>query len=1117
MKITKRLISMLLALTLLVGMYPVTVQAEDVQSTVDSGSTTIEGTNGFGNLLSQDLQEEQAAQEEDYSGGYNVIGLTIEDNIATVEYDSMEEAVLVVALYTEDGVKLLLSGNTLVDPENTVATVELEGDMPEYFMASAYLMDTFDYSPLCSAYDTPMYTKEMQDLLASTTDDYDQDKVLNLDNSKETNFAVFAETTKVLSFVEGVNTVISANDETLTYVIGNADENITSLQVGDVLAYTYGEDQILIVKVATIAIDGTTVTLTGSELEMEEVFSHVKMENIGDAGDVTVDESTAEEGVVYEGLSTDGPQTYGLRAVEGESSLKTYLHFKFLDKPLIDISNPDKSASFSGNVGVAFEVAISYYVSTSRRFIEFQVDVGVKAEVSLSGSITKSLLPLPELSLMFYGISIGFEPNLQFKFSGKIEYSIFAGFTIGFSYENRTGWHDLTTTPKVESEVKLEGSVFFGIDLNPTVEILEGWIAEFELEAPVGLELKASMSGGHSTVAEAKHTCKECIYGELNFKAELTAKMQFLKCSWLALEHKLTAIEIKITDCYFSIDHFEFGWGTCPHQTYRVTVQVKDLDNKNVSNVKVYAQLKEEPSEFLLGETNNKGIVADFLPAGKYTITASINGESFEKEIKVKEACKVILSEADTPKKASIETDKIIDRGVPIRSGTCGVNTYFALYSTGLLEIWGTGSIDYSWDAFYKSIKSVNILHGVTSIGQEAFYDCYNLTSATIPKSVTSIGRSAFYACSKLASINIPNGVTSIGNHAFYSCALPSITFPESITSIGSYAFFNCKKLKTIRFEGNRPNINDYAFIKISSTAYYPAGNSTWTNSTLSNFGGTITWVPYTPDNDGGVWVSLDETENIFATNDEENFEESEGISTYGIWGGEYETEVTNSGILKTATFSGLVPGAEYVLLSLVNTEGEDWVEPENLLYIAQDVASEDGSLVFTYIQRQDTDISYVMACGATYNNLNDAEISFPEMAASEEVHAVEPTVVFDGKTLVEGVDYTIVGTASYTAAGTYTCYIRGIYNYSGTVKCTYTVGSFFGDLDSNSTVDCNDAIYLLLSIMFGEENYPLNGAGGDIDGNGTVNQEDAVYLLLHTLFGEDFYPLVPTKANPLV
>ena len=48
---------------------------------------------------------------------------------------------------------------------------------------------------------------------------------------------------------------------------------------------------------------------------------------------------------------------------------------------------------------------------------------------------------------------------------------------------------------------------------------------------------------------------------------------------------------------------------------------------------------------------------------------------------------------------------------------------------------------------------SIIIPNSVTSIGQEAFYDCESLMSIIIPNSVTSIGEAAFGHCKILASI----------------------------------------------------------------------------------------------------------------------------------------------------------------------------------------------------------------------------------------------------------------------------------------------------------------------------------------------------------------------------
>ena len=119
-----------------------------------------------------------------------------------------------------------------------------------------------------------------------------------------------------------------------------------------------------------------------------------------------------------------------------------------------------------------------------------------------------------------------------------------------------------------------------------------------------------------------------------------------------------------------------------------------------------------------------------------------------------------------------------------------------------------------------RSITNVTaeMLQGVTSIGEYAFYYCRSLTSITIPNSVTSIEGSAFSYCSSLASIEIPNSVTSIGASAFSYCSsLTSVTIPNGVTSIGRSAFQSCSSLTSVTIPNSLTIIGYYTFDSCTS------------------------------------------------------------------------------------------------------------------------------------------------------------------------------------------------------------------------------------------------------------------------------------------------------------
>ena len=139
--------------------------------------------------------------------------------------------------------------------------------------------------------------------------------------------------------------------------------------------------------------------------------------------------------------------------------------------------------------------------------------------------------------------------------------------------------------------------------------------------------------------------------------------------------------------------------------------------------------------------------------------------------------------------------------------------------------------IETATNTLIAGCQNTVIPNNVTSIGDDAFYDCYKLTSITIPNSVTEIGHSAFKYCSALTSISLPNSVTKIGDFAFNHCsALSSITLPESVTELGDFAFCHCFALSSITIPDSVTEIGLGAFTGCSAltSIIVESGNPTY-------------------------------------------------------------------------------------------------------------------------------------------------------------------------------------------------------------------------------------------------------------------------------------------------
>ncbi len=95
------------------------------------------------------------------------------------------------------------------------------------------------------------------------------------------------------------------------------------------------------------------------------------------------------------------------------------------------------------------------------------------------------------------------------------------------------------------------------------------------------------------------------------------------------------------------------------------------------------------------------------------------------------------------------------------------------------------------WELKSK-LQYVTLPEGVTSIGKEAFADCYTLQAVNLPQSLTYIGEAAFYQCFRMrGNITIPEGMTRLSVSAFDQCRrLSGFYLPSSLSVLGQGCFY---------------------------------------------------------------------------------------------------------------------------------------------------------------------------------------------------------------------------------------------------------------------------------------------------------------------------------------
>lgn len=133
--------------------------------------------------------------------------------------------------------------------------------------------------------------------------------------------------------------------------------------------------------------------------------------------------------------------------------------------------------------------------------------------------------------------------------------------------------------------------------------------------------------------------------------------------------------------------------------------------------------------------------------------------------------------------------------------------------------------------AYCKNLKTIKLPSTITSIGDEAFYNCQSLTNIEgLDKcNLKSIGSAAFSNCKALENLDFSKSTfTNVPSKAFNGCsALAKITLPNTLTTIGGYAFYACYSIPQLDLSNTAlTTLENYALYQMRETTKFSLPDS---------------------------------------------------------------------------------------------------------------------------------------------------------------------------------------------------------------------------------------------------------------------------------------------------
>ncbi len=989
----KRITSIISAIAVTISIMPFSLKtiAADERTSPSNAFVSAEGTNQIGDILSSELNSSLAEQSEDQP--YNIISVDMDNNTAKVEYEAEKDCTLIVGIYSEDESRLIASGNAELSCKKETIEIDINSsDFPKYYCLKAYMIDTETLRPLSDVYESSLYTEDMQRLSNQTINDFDEGRALNLDDDINTNFVVIKES--VTMFESNSAILANADDEKLVYTFESPDEKMTSLSVGDIFTYK-GEDDLLVIKIADKKHSDGTITFYGEAISPEDVFECIKIDYSSDTAEF--DNEEYEENQSNKQNENDVSRRPAPKPAQIGGQMTA---FKQLKCVFVDVNEETKSDVLNGEEDNDDEDDDNNEENKKNKRV-------VENKIGISGSISFTVKADVKWLMAFTHQYLKFELSYSAKFELKYSNSITAELKLPSIKIFSAG------VVSIKVDLYLVGEINGSIEYSNTLSGSIGIKAEYK-----GINYFSLDNISKHPQSESKFECKADTFIGLKIEPNVKVKAFNLKgvnVKGCANVSATVGVRAKIANNEPYIDTALGRIHEC-----KICFEGDISAELSIACEVSFCKWKRSRS---FGPYRKK--ITDFHYSQTFNEFGFTKCEHCQYRLAVE-----VYDENGTPiKYASIQCG-----GGEGTTNEDGIATMFSKRGEQVIHISAYGYIDSDTTINMDAPKQTAVtLYKISDLGDNKknvfnfnghSYCVFNINIDTVDD--------AIIYCHKLG------GYLLVINDAEENAYVYEKMTAQGIDSAyfgytdkyseGSWEWLD-RSSDYVNWASNEPNGHES---ENYGMFYYKYSDGTWNDGSIGHtIGGHRAFIC-----EWDYEIIADDPTQVTPKPVSRRLSPDIGTDVINVM--EDESEIDTDTI--SASYSDLIPNEVYNFY-LVKTKDTDYViSSNNLLYITQEAADENGDLTIKYAPINNGANAEKLLIGMNGTDISKANVSVEDLRYTGEEQFCKVNVIYGGQKLVKGKDYYVCNDIIAKECGDYSVLIEGCGAYSGGITAEYKV-----------------------------------------------------------------------------